>query len=382
MQRYFFDSFGKSSRRRAPARTLSAMLAAGAVLAILATPALSTAQTRQTSSEQATSDRYDELLRQADTALRSKRFKEALALWRAAWPIQQSGFVACNIGRAERLVGSAREAAEFLALCFRLSPAPTTPEEKHRHDQFTADYNYARSQVAALTITTNESGANILVDERRIGQSPLPGEVFVEPGEHRVSATLEGYERALVTIRVEPGEARAVPVVLTKPAPPSKPTPLAPVPLAHKEPPLAPVPLAHKGQPPAAPTDLSVRALAPTASLMAVGFGIGTGFLIARDDVTDTAWFNKRDMKLRFLNDCTPSALGSPCLNYFGAEQTRAEINNAAAFSFAVGGVAAAALVVQVLFPRSFIARSLTIGSAGSARNVGVGLGNGLKVSF
>ncbi len=382
MQRYFFDSFGKSSGRRAPARALSAMLAAGAVLTILATPALSTAQPRQTSSEQASSEHYDELLRQADTALRSKRLKEALALWRAAWPIQQSGFVACNIGRAERLVGSAREAAEFLSLCFRLSPAPTTPEEKYRHDQFTADYNYARSQVAALTITTSESGADVLIDDRRIGQSPLPGEVFVEPGEHQVSATLEGHARAHVTIRVEPGEARAVPLVLTKPAPPSKPTPLAPVPLAHKAQPLAPVPLVHKGQPHAAPTSLSVWALAPTASLMAVGFGLGTGLLIARDDVTDTAWFNRSDVKLRFMNHCTSSTLDSPCLNYLWAEQTRAAMNNAAAFSFAVGGVAAAALVVQVLFPRASIARPLTIGRVGSAGNVGIGLGNGLKVSF
>jgi hypothetical protein len=337
---------GTPSSRRASDRRLLAAVIAGA---IFGSPALSTAQT--------SADRYDELLRHADAALRDKRLLEALTTWRAAWSLKQSDFVACNIGRAERLAGSAREAATFLSLCLRLSPAPTTPDEKQRLGQFAADLKHARSQVAALTIAASESGASIRIDDRLIGQSPLPGEVFVEPGEHRISAVLDGYDQAHVTISVHAGEVRTVPIVLTKSTPQSKAT----------APPL--VPLAQKVPPPAVAPGPSKAWIIPGVSLATVAVGLGTGLLIARGEATETALTNRQDVRLRFLNDCTASEPDETCSSYIAAEQSRATMKGAASVSFVAGGIAAAATVVYVLFPRSSIAPS-------------IGAVNGLRVSF
>jgi hypothetical protein len=306
---------------------------------------------------QTSPDRYDELLHHADAAFRGKRLQEALATWREAWALKRSPFVACNIGRAERLVGSAREAADFLSLCLRLSAAPTTPDEKRRFGQFAADLKHVRGQVAALTIAASESGARIHIDDRLIGVSPLPGEVFVEPGEHRVTAILEGYDRAQMTIGVQPGEARTVSIVLTKPAP--RPTMTAPPVL----------PLTHKAPPPAVSPGPSKLWLVPGISATTVALGLGTGLSIVRGEMTDTALASRQDVRLRLLNDCTLSDPDPSCSQYIAAEQTRSTMKSAAVASLVAGGLAAAATVVYVLFPGAPIAPS-------------IGAGSGLKVSF
>lgn len=337
----------KSSRRRARCTSLLAVSLAGAVFGV---SAMSAAQTD--------AERYDELLQRADAALRDKRLREALATWHVAWSLKQSDFVACNIGRAERLIGSAKEAAGFLSLCLRLSPVPTTPDEKRRLGQFAADLKHARSQVAALTIAATESGASIRIDDRVIGKSPLPGEVFVEPGEHRISAILEGFEQAHMTISVYAGEVRTIPIVFTKSTPRSKAT----------MPPIVPLALETTPSPSTSHT-WTKPWIVRGASFATVGLGLGVGLLIARGEATDTALTSKQEVRLRNLNNCTHHESDATCSRYIAAENSRATLQGAATASLVMGGLAAAATIGYALFPRSRVAPS--IGSI-----------NGFKVSF
>lgn len=48
--------------------------------------------------------------------------------------------------------------------------------------------------VAELTIVVNREGAAVQVDELAPVMSPLPGPVILEPGEHRVTVTLDGWQ--------------------------------------------------------------------------------------------------------------------------------------------------------------------------------------------
>src|SRR5262249_36519873 len=53
---------------------------------------------------------------------------------------------------------------------------------------------------ATLAIAVSEPGADVILDGRAIGKSPLRGDVTVEPGPHHVSAALDGYASDEITI--------------------------------------------------------------------------------------------------------------------------------------------------------------------------------------
>jgi hypothetical protein len=154
------------------------------------------------------SDRFDDLLRRADTALRENRPLEALAAWRDAWKIHHTYLVACNLGRAESLHGNPREAAELLSFCLRTAPPPSTLNEKEIFAGLTDELARARRRVATLVITTPERGAAVTIDTLSLKEQPNPAEIFVDPGKHRISAELEGHVPATVTIDVAEGETR------------------------------------------------------------------------------------------------------------------------------------------------------------------------------
>ena len=59
--------------------------------------------------------------------------------------------------------------------------------------------------VASLTIDVNEPGAEIFVDETKIGVAPLPGPVSVSVGERRVRATKAGFAEAREAIELRGG---------------------------------------------------------------------------------------------------------------------------------------------------------------------------------
>jgi tetratricopeptide (TPR) repeat protein len=55
---------------------------------------------------------------------------------------------------------------------------------------------------ARLRIEVSADGAAVFVDGRRVGTSPLMKPVLVDPGEHAVRATLEGYAQAESSVQV------------------------------------------------------------------------------------------------------------------------------------------------------------------------------------
>jgi hypothetical protein len=71
-------------------------------------------------------------------------------------------------------------------------PVPSASEHKAQYEQARVDLQGALKQVEAIQINVSDPGADVLVDNRRIGASPLKFPVFVSPGRHRVVAQLGG----------------------------------------------------------------------------------------------------------------------------------------------------------------------------------------------
>jgi hypothetical protein len=140
------------------------------------------------------------------------KWAEAEAAYQASWDIWKSFDTAGNLGECELEVGQPREAAEHLRYAFDHVPAGATPAQRR---QLEATLQKAREQVGALRIQLSASGAAVFVDGRAVGTSPLPEEVFVEPGTRRIEAKLAGYRDATATVTISKGGAQAVTLTLT-----------------------------------------------------------------------------------------------------------------------------------------------------------------------
>jgi hypothetical protein len=74
-----------------------------------------------------------------------------------------------------------------------------------------------RAATAPITVTTDTPGAEIRVDGRLIGTTPLPGPLVLAAGSRRIEATLDGRE---ATQEIDVVGGRAAEVTLTIPPPP------------------------------------------------------------------------------------------------------------------------------------------------------------------
>jgi hypothetical protein len=205
-------------------------------------------------------ERVESLLRKAHEAATSGRLDEALKPLYEAWGIAPSFKIACNIGRIESLLKGMRAAAEFLTICREQKPPIRTPEEQARDKRAEEDLTKALTHVASLQIEVSEPGAEVFVDDTALGRSPLPRAVFVEPGRHRVRATLEGREAAAVEVDGRAGasipvrlsfQPSAWPVIARPPPPPPPASPPDKKPLVAPvqapAPPSAPLPVLDVG---------------------------------------------------------------------------------------------------------------------------------------
>jgi hypothetical protein len=157
-------------------------------------------------------DKARELYNAGSTALLKGRWGEAHANLFAAWSLKKHHQIAGNLGAAEMQLGRYREAAEHLL--YYLREAPTTKEKERKSAQ--AFLTEARKHIGALVIKAEPAGAEVLVDGAPVGNAPLAGEVFVDPGPRTIEARLDGYKPAKVMVEIAAGSSREVPLQLVK----------------------------------------------------------------------------------------------------------------------------------------------------------------------
>jgi tetratricopeptide (TPR) repeat protein len=150
-------------------------------------------------------------LARGNEAFKQGRFAEAERAYRAAFERRRGYDIAGNLGAAELAQGKHKEAAEHLAFTLRLFPITGDPALRGR---MARAFESARREVGALQIATSQKGAVVTVDGVPRGESPLADEVFVDPGDHVVDASLDGFESTRQGVTVEKGGSAIVTVPL------------------------------------------------------------------------------------------------------------------------------------------------------------------------
>ena len=132
----------------------------------------------------------DAHFRKGNLAYTDKRWAEAEAAFLAAWALNPTYDVAANLGQTQYHLGKLRDAAEHLDFALRHWPLIGKPEPRKLAEDRLAE---VRGSVGALKLEVKAEHADLYVDGKLVGHSPMVGEVFVEPGAHKVEARHELY---------------------------------------------------------------------------------------------------------------------------------------------------------------------------------------------
>jgi len=277
------------------------------------------------------------LFRDGVKAFEQGKNEEAARILREAWAIRQTYDVAASLAQAEIQLKRYRDAAEHLD--FGISHfAPV--ESEQTLEQMQAAFADVKAHVATLKIHVNRAGAEIQVDERALGVSPLAAPQFVDAGVHTVQARSQG-ENASVVLSVDAGGE--YPVELR----------------------LSPTSAEQDGVASSARNKRSLIPVVVAGTVAAVGAAGLIGFSVAASSDADTL------AQLRDKNGTSGCADGSAspadCSAQLDAARSHDKHKNLAMASAIVGGIALVAIPVYWFWPR-------TEHAANAVRSTGVRL--------
>lgn len=127
------------------------------------------------------------LFREGTTLLSAGKYEEARKALLQAWQIRQNSDIGAVLGQSELMTGQYPQAAAHLDWSIR----NFTPARNERTLQSIRDlFVEAKKHVATLIVKVDHDGADIRVDGRAIGKSPISVPSYVDPGNHEVTATL------------------------------------------------------------------------------------------------------------------------------------------------------------------------------------------------
>lgn len=270
------------------------------------------------------SDRADELVRRALVLGDKDRYAEAEPLLREAWGLKRSYDIAANLAIFEGELGKWRDAAEHMTFALKNFPTNGKPEHRTLGELVLSK---ALARVTALTIKVNVEKAEILVDGKSVGNAPLADVLFVEPGQHVVTATLAGYSSAQARLDARKGAAQDVTLTMGR------------------------ADVAKPGEGASGPRKPVIIAGAAVA-----GVGVVAGAVLAvlaNAKAGDAA--SEYDKHNSAGSACgSPPPSSGPCAELWSARRAQATLGNAAAWSFiGAGAVGAGTLIYALAAPRA-----------------------------
>jgi hypothetical protein len=184
----------------------------------------------------ASSDEASRRFKSGVSFYKDNDFAAAMVEFKHAYELLPNFAVLYNIGRTAREL---KDYAAALAAFEQYLGDGGTKVSPARRKEITAAIDELRHKVGKIKIAASADGAEISVDDRSVGQSPLPASIVANVGQHKVSASLTGHTPAQRMVDVASMEEAAVTLDLPKieasvprddgtppPPPPKRPIPL------------------------------------------------------------------------------------------------------------------------------------------------------------
>jgi tetratricopeptide (TPR) repeat protein len=268
-------------------------------------------------------------------ASNAQRLSEAADEFQKAYELWPDYKVLYNIGRVRVALGQPVEVVDAFEAYLTKGGAEITDE---RRDEVRKEIENQQARIAMITVQASAEGADLRLDGRLIGHSPLPGPIRVAAGKHTLEALLPDRPTQLRELELTGGAALVV--VLTFPAPPAL---AAPAPPPTHVPPLL-------DQPREAP-----RGRRTTGYVIG---GVGAVVLLAGAAVALESSLAANDAKARLVTASMPAPPAMPDVTQYDAAKCTyddAKTRNQLGWSMAVIGGAAliggAAIVVHSWSP-------------------------------
>lgn len=140
-------------------------------------------------------------------ALKAGKAEEARGLLAKAYKLRPTYRLAAELGRAEVAAQKFKDAAEHLSSAMRDKPENVPEADVKAWEEALGQ---ATAQLGVLKINVRPKGAEVFVSGQSVGTAPLPGPIFVDPGQVLIEAKMEGYFGLRSTKTIAAGAEEAV----------------------------------------------------------------------------------------------------------------------------------------------------------------------------
>jgi hypothetical protein len=193
---------------------ISLTLLSASVASIQLLPSVVTAQSRDSATTIGVPQQTRSLFRRGLAAYNSGQVDTARQLFLQAWAIRPSADVAMELAQTEMDLGKYVDAAEHLDYALRnFTPSIN---EKMRNIAKLAHSEVVR-HVARITVDVNIEGAEVLLNGRVVGKSPVQETLYADAGNCVIQARL-GATNVSKSLVAEPGKELRVTLTLEQPA--------------------------------------------------------------------------------------------------------------------------------------------------------------------
>lgn len=259
------------------------------------------------------------------------QYEKARALFEEAFKLDARPQIAANLGNAELEVGKPREAAEHFDYFFREDKTATPAERAAIQDL----QKKALAKIGTLRVTVDVEGAEIFIDGRSVGKSPIASPIYVDPGNYTIEAKAPGRVPASRLAALTAGANLPIDFKLA-PAGDTSPGPVGPsiVP---------PPPLEQTWRKPLMYTSIG---------LGVVGLGVGIGLSLAANSKNNAVEDERYYLQMRPSTGdviCPDGIEKEPCQKLNGLVDTRDGFVAGAVVGYTLAGVGAAGAIALVL---------------------------------
>jgi len=288
----------------------------------------------------ADSDRANLLFKKGKVAFNAGKYGDALRIYSEAWSLKQSPDIAANLAQTESELGNHRDAAEHYAFAIAHLLPSSTDEQKQALAEGLAQ---ERKEIGSLHVTLEPADSALTIDDAQVSV-PATGDIFVEPGEHAVSVTHEGYEPKRQTVRLSKGASQVLWIKLQQIGANEEPADTTERRSSER-----------LGSTPPSLEDRSHRSIVPAlvgGGLVVAGAAVGVVFLLSANSSQKDA-----DQRRSDLPEANACGAGTPHGELCGAlHDKNSDIDRARAIEivgFSVAGAAAVGTALYLLWPHS-----------------------------